>query len=468
MVPDRNGIAFGVFGRVAIVLPLALLAVNCGGSDHNTMNAPPPSVTISVSPSTVNTGEAATLTWSSTLAASCTASGSWSGTEATSGTQTVTPTTTGSATYTLTCAAPSGSGYTGGGGATTSQSTTLTVNAASTFTVKNLVGDTAASAPATVDPNLVNPWGIVFGPGPVWVSNNHSSTSTLYDGNGVIQPLVVQLPAGTGGDTFDPTGIVFNSSSDFVVSSGGHSGAALFIYSGEGGSIAGWSNAVDLQHAITVYTDTGGAVYKGLAIANNGTANFLYATDFHNGKIDVFDATYTKQAAANFPFADSSVPAGYAPFGIQAIANGPQGTMQIYVTFAMQQGPDNVDNANGAGLGIVDVFDTSGALIKQLVAPGGALNAPWGLALAPSDFGTFSNALLVGDFGDGKIYGYDPSTGRFLGALTDSTGTPLSTPGLWGIAFGNDVQQQPHNTLYFAAGPNDEANGLYGRIDLAH
>jgi uncharacterized protein (TIGR03118 family) len=318
----------------------------------------------------------------------------------------------------------------------------------------------------SIDPNLVNPWGIVFGPGPVWIANNHSQTSTLYDGNGAIQPLVAQLAPGTGGATFSPTGIVYNSSSDFVVSSAGKSGPGLFIYSGESGSIAGWSNAVDFQHAITVYTDTGGAIYKGLAMANNGTANYLYATDFHNGKVDVFDKTYTKQAATSFPFADSKVPTGYAPFGIQALKTGTSGAVQLYVTYAMQEAPDNADNADGAGLGLVDVFDTNGTLVKQLVAPGGALNAPWGIALAPADFGTLSNALLVGDFGDGKIYGYDPSTGRFLGALTDSTGAVIVEPGLWGIAFGNDTQNQPHNTLYFTAGPNAEANGLYGSVSL--
>jgi uncharacterized protein (TIGR03118 family) len=259
---------------------------------------------------------------------------------------------------------------------------------------------------------------------------------------------------------------VFNASADFGVSSAGKSGPGLFIYSGESGSIAGWSNTVDLQHAITVYTDAGGAIYKGLAIANNGTANYLYATDFHNGKIDVFDAAYTKQPAASFPFADSTVPSGYAPFGIQAIKNGTNGAVQLYVTYAMQQ-PNSPDNASGAGLGLVDVFDANGALIKQLVAPGGALNAPWGIALAPADFGTLGNALLIGNFGDGKIYGYDPSNGRFLGALTDSTGAAIAEPGLWGIAFGNDAQNQPHNTLYFTAGPNDEADGLYGSVSVA-
>jgi uncharacterized protein (TIGR03118 family) len=280
-------------------------------------------------------------------------------------------------------------------------------------------------------------------------------------------PLVVHLPNSAGGVSFDPTGIVGNTTTDFLVSAPGKSGPALFIYSGEGGMIAGWSRVVDPNNAIVMYTDAGGAVYKGLAIANNGTGNFLYATDFHNNKVDVFDATFTKQPTSpnSFAFKDPNLPAGYAPFGIQALNTGANGAVQIYVTYAQQQGPDNHDNANGAGLGIVDIFDANGVFVKTLVGTGQALNAPWGLALAPNDFGTLSGALLVGNFGDGMINGYDPSTGRFLGAVTLASGA-FAVPGLWGIAFGNDANSQPHNTLFFAAGTNDEANGVYGRIDL--
>jgi uncharacterized protein (TIGR03118 family) len=262
--------------------------------------------------------------------------------------------------------------------------------------------------------------------------------------------------------------MVFNGSTDFVVTSGATSGAARFIYTGEGGMLAGWSPAADATHAISVYTAADGAVYKGLAIANNGTANYLYATDFVNSKVDVFDASFTKQttSATSFTFTDPNLPAGYSPFGIQALNTGASGATQIYVTYAMQQNPPTVDNANGPGLGVVDVYDTNGQFIKQLVPAGGALNAPWGVALAPADFGTLSTAVLVGNFGDGKINGYDPATGTFLGTVTDSTGTAFAVPGLWGIAFGNDAVNQPHATLFFAAGTNDEANGLYGRIDL--
>jgi hypothetical protein len=216
-----------------------------------------------------------------------------------------------------------------------------------------------------------------------------------------------------------------------------------------------------------MYTDASAADYTGLAVAAKSGAWFLYAADFHNAKVDVFDTHFAKQAtsASAFTFVDPGLPAGYAPFGIQAINNGPAGATQIYVSYAMQVGPANVVSAAGAGLGYVDIYDTNGQLIKQLVA-GGWLNEPWGLALAPANFGTLSNALLVGNLGDGTIHGYDPATGTYMGAVSDSTGTAIAIPGLWGIAFGNDAQNQPDNTLFAAAGPNNYANGWYGRIDL--
>lgn len=434
-----------------------------------------PTVMLTIAPTSITSGQSATLNWSSTNASSCAASDGWSGNEATNGTQTITPTSTGSIKFTLTCTAPTGSGYAGGGGGHTSMTVTLTVNAASTFATTKLVADTAGAGAQVTDPNLVNPWGIVFGPGlPVWVANNHSETSTLYDGNGVPQPagnpLIVNTP-GAGAVTFDPTGIVFNgSATDFMISAGGNTGPAHFIFSGEGGLISAWSEAVDVHNSIVVFPapggDSGGAVYKGLAIAKKGTAWFLYASDFHNNKVDVFDSTFTKQALAAGAFVDPTLPAGYAPFGIQAVANGPGGSSQIYVTYAKQDA-DAHDNLSGAGLGVVDIYDTSGTLVKHLIAEGGALNAPWGVALAPADFGTLSGALLIGNFGDGRINGYDPTSGAFMGTVADSSGTPFSAPGLWGIAFGNDAAGQAHNSLFFTAGTNDEANGLYGRLDVA-
>jgi uncharacterized protein (TIGR03118 family) len=460
-----------VFGAV----PLRLLAAAsilstavaaCGGGYGGGGGMPPPPTgSMAVAPTSIVLGQSATLTWSSSSGSTCTASGAWSGAEPATGSLVVDPTTTGTLTYTLSC---SGGSY----GGNTNLSTSLTVTAPTAYSATTLVGDTAAGGALTTDANLVNPWGIAFGPTTfAWVANNHSGTSTLYDGNGKAQPaaspLVVNFAASTAGTTFDPTGVVFNSSTDFVITSGANSAAALFLFAGEGGMIAGWAPSVDRTHAITTYTDVGGAVYKGIAVASNGTANFLYAADFHNGKVDVFDTTFTKQtpSATSFAFTDPTLPAGYAPFGIQALATGTGGATQIYVSYARQSPPDNHDNANGAGLGLVDVFDTNGNFVTHLIQVGGQLNAPWGIALAPSDFGTLSKTLLVGNFGDGKINAYDPTTGAYVGTVADSTGAAFAQPGLWGLAFGNDADNQPHNTLFFAAGLNNEANGAYGRID---
>jgi uncharacterized protein (TIGR03118 family) len=428
-----------------------------------------PSATVSVvvKPTTISLGQSAVVTWTSNTGTNCTASGAWSGNLAATGTQTVTPTAAGTATFTLSC---TGGGYGGGG----KGSAALTVSAATAFSLTRLVADTAGGTAGNTDTNLVNPWGLSIPAGsfPAWVANNHQETSTLYDGNGKPQPhaapLVVSFAASGTGTPFDPTGIVFNTSAtDFTVSSAGTSGVAKFLFDGEGGMIAGWNPSVDHTHAITMYTDAGGAVYKGLAVAQNAGKSLLYASDFHNGKVDVFNSAFVKQttSATAFTFADPGIPAGYAPFGIQAIANGAAGATQIYVTYAKQLAPDNHDNVDGAGLGFVDIYDTNGKLIKQLVATG-ALNAPWGLALAPSDFGTLSGALLVGNFGDGNINAYDPAAGTFIGTVMDSSGKALATPGLWGIAFGNDANNQPHNALFFAAGTNNEVNGSYGRIDV--
>ncbi len=424
---------------------------------------------LTVKPTTVVLGQAATLTWTAPSGSTCTATGAWSGSQASTGSAVTVPATAGSASYSLACKA-SGGTY-GGGTSSGSATATLTVTAPSTFTNTPLVADTAAAGAPTVDTNLVNPWGVAFGPGLSWVANNHSETSTLYDGNGKAQPvptpLAVALPA-TGAVAFDPTGVVYNPTSSFSVSSGGKSGAPKFLFVGEGGSIAGWSPTVDPANAVVAYSDGAGAVYKGLAIANNGTADFLYATDFHNGKVDVFNSSFVRQASSptSFTFLDPGLPAGYAPFGISALKLGSPAVVRIYVSYAQQLAPDNHDNANGAGLGLIDVFDLNGQFISRLVTVGKELNAPWGMALAPADFGTLSNALLVGNFGDGKVNGYDPASGAFVGTLMTGTSTPFAAPGLWGIAFGNDADNQPHNTLFYAAGPGNETHGLYGRVDV--
>ena len=316
---------FRLIALAALAGALAACGGGGGGYGGGSSN-PAATAAISVTPSTITAGQSATLTWSSNTA--CTASGGWTGAQAATGTLDVTPTTTGAVDYTLTC---TGSGYTG----TATQSATLTVNAASAYTATSLVEDIAGGTQRTTDPLLVNPWGLALGPtSPMWVANNHSNTSTLYNGNGTPTPITAHFAAGTGGATFDPTGIVFNSTTDFVITNGTASAASAFIFDGEGGSIAGWSGAVDVANAITVYTATDGAVYKGLAVANNGTGNFLYAADFANGKIDVFETTFAKQTttATSFAFADTTLPAGYGPFGIQAITKG--GTTRIYVAYA--------------------------------------------------------------------------------------------------------------------------------------
>lgn len=450
---------------IAAACLASLLLGACGGGGGGSGSNPPPAITMSVSPTSIVLGQSATLTWSAASGSTCTASGGWSGSQSASGSQSVTPSATGSVTYSLSCSSGMYSGN-------AQQSVALTVTAPSAFSATSLVADVAGGGSLTSDANLINPWGIAFGPTTFsWVANNHSETSTLYDGNGHAQPaagpLVVSFAASGAGASFDPTGVVYNGSTDFAVTSGAATGAARFIFVGEGGMLAGWAPGVDLTHAITTYTDAGGAVYKGLAIANNGSGNFLYATDFHNGKVDVFDATFTKQTptASSFAFTDPTLPAGYAPFGIQALPTGTNGATQIYVTYAQQNPPGN-DNANGAGLGLVDVYDTNGNFVSHLVPVGGLLNAPWGLALAPADFGTLGNALLVGNFGDGKINAFNPSTGAYVGTVANAAGGAFAVPGLWGIAFGNDAANQPHNTLFYAAGTNNEANGDYGRIDV--
>jgi uncharacterized protein (TIGR03118 family) len=334
----------------------------------------------------------------------------------------------------------------------------VTPTIASAFATRTLVADSGSGA-EHVDANLVNAWGIAFNPtGFVWVANNGSATSTLYDGNGVPQSLVVAIPPGSAGVS-NPTGIVFNSGATFQVTQNGVSGGSAFIFASENGTLSGWSPAVNRTNAIVaVDTGAGGAVYKGLATATFSGASYLYAADFRNGRVDVYDSTWNRVTLPGGGFTDPNLPAGYAPFGIQAIGG------RIYVAYA-QRATGSIDETKGAGLGIVDVFDAGGALVRR-VASGGALNAPWGMAMAPANFGAASNMLLVANFGDGKINAYNADTGAFAGTLSRSGGAPIVIDGLWGIAFGNGVNNQPVNTLFYTAGPGDEAHGVYGRIDL--
>ncbi|MDQ6829014.1 MAG: TIGR03118 family protein [Gemmatimonadota bacterium] len=310
-----------------------------------------------------------------------------------------------------------------------------------------LVGDNAAQGATIVDASLVNPWGLAFSPGgTLWTSNNATGTSTLYNGAGVKQALVVAIPSATsatGGGA--PTGVIFNSTADFVIPGGTK---ASFIFASEDGTISGWNGGTVAK--IVADKSATGAVYKGLAFGTNAAANFLYATNFAKNKVDVFNATYQLVSS----FTDPGVPAGYAPFGIQNIGG------QLYVTFAKQKAPANKDDEPGVGNGYVDIFNTDGTLSKRLIS-NGRLNSPWGLALAPSTFGSAAGAILVGNFGDGLIGAYDAATGTFLGFLHDAANAPITIGGLWGLMFSPVAGS---TSLYFSAGPSGETHGLIGTI----
>ena len=324
------------------------------------------------------------------------------------------------------------------------------------YLVIPLVADQSNGQPTT-DGNLVNGWGIVAGPTtPLWVSSNGMGLSTVYDGLGNIKspPSPVIIPPVNPADPHGaPDGIVFNLGSsslagDFLV--GG--AAAKFLWATEDGAIAAWASG---GSATLMFTATDGAVYKGLAMAGNGVDHFrVYAADFHNGKIDVINHLWTKIGVPG-AFSDPSLPPGFAPFNIMNI----QGN--LYVAYAMQKAGSD-DEADGPGLGIVNVFDADGFLLER-VATKGKLNAPWGMALAPDGFGKFSNMLLVGNFGDGTINAYNVKGFTFAGQL-HANNKVLKIDGLWGIAFGNGFNSQPTDTLFFAAGPGDEGHGQFGAI----
>ncbi|WP_240358392.1 TIGR03118 family protein [Myxococcus vastator] len=328
------------------------------------------------------------------------------------------------------------------------------------YTQRNLVANSPALGAENVDPHLINPWGLAFNPtGVSWVANNGTGTSSLYDGNGVQQPFIVGIPAPPGlAELGTPTGVVFNGSEAFVVSGTGVSGPARFIFATEQGLLAAWAPMVDESWAMVVAdSSTAGAVYKGLALAGSGADAMLYAADFRNGRIDVFNSRFTRMPMPG-AFEDPSLPAGYAPFNIQNV----EGT--LYVSYA-QQDAGLTDDVPGVGAGYINAFDLNGQLLRRFASQG-ALNAPWGMALAPAGFGQFSNHLLVGNFGDGTIHAYDLASGAWAGALNRPDGQPVVVDGLWALTFGNGVQGQPAQALFFTAGPADETQGLYGRLDM--
>ncbi len=332
--------------------------------------------------------------------------------------------------------------------------------AAATFKTTVLVSDGSASAPNT-DANLRNGWGIAFNPtGVMWVSDNNSRKSSLYDGNGAVQSLVVTIPPNAAGTPAGPTGIVFNKTTDFPIAAPGSTASnAVFLWATDAGTIAAWSPKQLPTAALNAVDNSGtGAIYKGLAIGVNAGQNVLYATDLHNRRVDVFDKAFNRITPSANAFVDPGLPAGFTPFGIAAIG----GT--VYVSYALL-GPDGTKQANGAGNGVVDAFDPAGNFVKR-IATQGTLNSPWGMVIAPAGFGRFAGDLLVGNFGDGTIDAFDPGTGAFVAAMTNPDGSTFRQAGIWGMSFGNGFANQPAGTLFFAAGPTP-TTGVYGRVDVS-
>ncbi|MGA3157939.1 MAG: TIGR03118 family protein [Steroidobacteraceae bacterium] len=353
-----------------------------------------------------------------------------------------------------------------GGGGGGSGSAAPVSGFSDTALVSNSVGVVAVST--IIDSNLQNPWGIAFAPGqPFWIADNNNNLSTLYSGTGEIKTNAVTgstdvgiaIPASAAGVPSNPTGQVYNGGGGFMIATGMGQESALFIFDGEGGVLSGWA-ADSGASAVTAYDDgvlngANHAVYKGLAIATLNGAAYLYATDLHNNKVDVFDTNFSKPAAMQGKFQDPTMPAGFVPFGITVVQD------QLYVTYAMQDAAMH-DEVTGAGLGYVDVFDFSGNFVSRF-ASAGALNAPWGIAVVPSGFGTLGGNLLIGNFGDGHINIFS-STGTSMGALSVSNGGTVSIPGLWSLVFGNGDADKPLNTLFYTAGFADQTDGVFGTI----
>lgn len=307
----------------------------------------------------------------------------------------------------------------------------------------NLVSDTAGFMAARIDPTLSNAWGITINPnGIFWINANGSNDSEVWDSTGVPKRPPVSVPF--------PSGIVFNSTTDFTIKATNQ--LSRFIFSSENGKIYAWASG---DSARTVVDRSGfNAVYKGLELANDGSANFLFATDFHNGKVDVFDKDFN--LVTTKPFMDSRIQSGFAPFNIRLIDN------TLFVTYAKQLAPDKHDDQKGPGNGYVDIFKLDGSLLKRF-ATRGRLNSPWGIEKATKGFGQ-GNAILIGNFGDGRINVYDMEEGEFQRQLK-SNGAPLTIDGLWGITFpDNRLPGGNPDKLYFTAGPDDESHGLFGYI----
>ncbi len=324
--------------------------------------------------------------------------------------------------------------------------------AATGYTETKLVSDLALVG-VTQDANLKSPWGLAYGPtSPFWVANESAGYVTLYDGTGTALGLLVTVPPPSGGSApSHPTGIAFNGTSDF--------GSKTFLFATEEGTISGWAGSDGTTAVLEVDNSSSGAVYKGLAVGSTGGSRYLYATNFNSGAIDVFDATF---APTTLPgsFTDPTLPSGFAPFGIENIGG------VLYVTYAKQDG-SAFDDVPGAGNGYVDEFDTDGSFMLRLIS-GGTLDSPWGVALAPATFGDFASDLLVGNAGDGTINAFDPSTGSYLGTVSDGAGNPIVLPRVFGLRFGNGGSGGSTDALYFNAREPVQGvvgdHGLFGKL----
>jgi len=438
---------------------------------------PNPTVSISVAPTTITLGQSALLTWVSSGVTACTASGAWSGPQNLAGSMKVTPESPGTLAYVLNCSiAPNGS---------IAQSATLTVDAMGargssrhvavsrqSMRVRrtDLVADVAGVGARVTDPNLSDPWGFVLsGTHAAMVVSRQSGISTSYDGAGRAQPvsdvcLRVRLPFAAGSATGGVADVVGNPGDEFIVSNGGKSAPARLIYVSTQGVIAAWSPEVDVADASVVYVASEPVAYTGLAVASSSTPgeSRLYAADFRNSRVEVFDSSFRRQTptSTRFAFTDPALPTAYAPFGIAVIDD------LIYVAYAPRPVPFTREPVTGAGYGLIDVFTLRGEFITRLVTSGGPLNAPW--AMVPAATGAalpFGRALLVGNTGDGTVYAFDLESGAELGPLTNEGGGLLVIPRLHGLSFGNDYAGQPRSTLFFSAGADTRALGWYGRLD---
>jgi len=332
----------------------------------------------------------------------------------------------------------------------------------------DLVSNQTAEGANPADPNLQNSWGVANAPNsPLWVSDNNAGVSTLYDGDGVKVPLTVTIPLPPGRSPpppAAPSGMMWNPTTGFVVTGPGGSAPAIFIWVSEDGTITGWNPAADpitMGHStasLAVDNSAAGAVYKGVAFGTNKHGNFIFVTNINAGTVEAYGSNF-KPVMLDGTFSDPTIPAGFAPFGIANVDNN------LFVTYAKQNAAKN-DVVPGAGEGFVDVFSTDGALLHRF-ASRGVLNAPWGVVRATDGFGEFSGDILIGNFGNmgnfaGWINAFDQD-GETVGALRDAKGKPISIDGLWALVFGTFLHSDG-DTLYFTAGPNNQTNGLFGKI----